>query len=98
MTDAIVIDFAKAFDLVPHDMFLTKTAASREDLRVVVWIKEFLLGRAQRVRVDGQLSEEVRVTSGVPQGSVFGSLLFLVMLMIFGETLRLIYDCSQTIL
>jgi hypothetical protein len=47
------------------------------DFRVVVWIREFLLGRTQRVRVGGQLSEEVRETSGVPQGSVLGRLLFL---------------------
>jgi hypothetical protein len=45
------------------------------DSRVVVWIREFLLGRTQRVRVGGQISEEVRVTSGVPQGSVLGPLL-----------------------
>jgi hypothetical protein len=68
---------SKALNLVPHDRLLTKIAATGADLRVVEWMKEFLLGRPQRVRVDGQLYEEVRVTSGVPQGSVLGSLLFL---------------------
>jgi len=67
-TDAIIIDFSKAF---------TKIETTGVDLRVVVWVKEFLLGRSQKVRVDGQLSEEVRVTSGVLQGSLLGPLLFL---------------------
>jgi len=51
-TDAIIIDFSKAFDLVPHDRLLNKIAATGVDLRVVVWVKEFLLGRSQRIRVD----------------------------------------------
>ena len=75
--DTIIIDFLKAFDLVPHEQLLKKIAASGMDSRVVVWIREFLIGRSQRVRVGRHYSEEVRVMSGVPQGSVLGPLLFL---------------------
>ena len=71
--DAIIIDFSKAFDLVCHGRLLTKIANSGVDSRV----REFLLGRSQRVRVGRHLSEEVRLTSGVPQGSVLGLLLVL---------------------
>ena len=74
--DSIIVDFSKAFDLVPHGQLLTKTANMGVDSRVVVWIREFVLGRKQRVTVGGQLSAEVRVTSGVPQGRVLGPLLF----------------------
>jgi hypothetical protein len=77
--DAItsIIDFSKSFDLVPHDRLLTKIATSGVDSGVVAWISEFFLGRTQRVKLAGQLSEEVRVMSAVPQGSVLGPLRFL---------------------
>jgi len=55
-----------------------KLAALGVDSRVVVWVREFPVGHTQRVRVGGQLSKEVKVTSGVPQGDVLGPLMFLV--------------------
>jgi len=75
--DAIVMDFSKAFDFVPHDRLLMKIAISGADSRVVAWVREFLLGRTERVKVGEVVWEEVRVKSGVPQGSVLGPHLFL---------------------
>ena len=68
---------SKAFDLVPNDRLLTKIAISGVDSRVFAWVRAFLLGRTQRVRVGGQLYEEVRLMSGVPQVSLLCLLLFL---------------------
>jgi hypothetical protein len=47
--DAIITEFSKAFDLVPHDWLLRKLGALGVDSRVVVWVREFLIGYTQRV-------------------------------------------------
>jgi hypothetical protein len=74
---------------------LTKIAVTGVDLRVVVWVEESLLRLSQTVRVDGHLSEEVRVNSGVPQGSILGPLLFLAF--VNDIWMHVIYGCSQMI-
>jgi len=67
MIDPIIVDFPKSFDLVPYSVLLTKIANPGVDSMEVVWISELILGRTQRFKLGGQLSAEVRVTSGVPQ-------------------------------
>ena len=85
--DAIIVDFSKAFELVPHGRMLVKIANSGVDARVVAWMREFLLGRMQRVRVRGELSE-VRLTSGVPEGIVLGPLVFLAYVNDIGRNIK----------
>jgi len=73
----ILIDISKAFDLVPNDRLLIKIANSVVYSMVVAWVREFRLGRTQRVRLGGKLSEEVKLTPDVLQGSVLDPILFL---------------------
>ena len=75
--DLILLDFAKAFDKVSHDLLLTKLERYGVTGKVHTWIKAFLSGRSQRVVLENEESEACMVTSGVPQGSVLGPLLFL---------------------
>ncbi|CAB3374662.1 Hypothetical predicted protein [Cloeon dipterum] len=73
---AVFLDWAKAFDRVPHQRLLSKLQHHGVDGEVLRWLKNFLVGRSQFVRFGGARSEPCEVTSGVIQGSVLGPLLF----------------------
>jgi hypothetical protein len=69
-------------DSVPHERLLRKVKSLGIKGNVPQWIRDFLVGRRQRVSTNGTVSDLAAVRSGVPQGSVIGPILFVAFLTI----------------
>ena len=97
----IFLDFAKAFDKVCHESLLSKLKTYRFSDEILGWIRGFLSNRKQRVVIGMNSSVWKSVTSGVPQGSVLGPLLFVIFIndmpAVVRHILKLFADDSKLI-
>nr|AQN68906.1 reverse transcriptase domain protein [Elysia chlorotica] len=78
--DVVYMDYQKAFDSVPHRRLMEKIKAHGIGGKIRNWIEDFLKHRKQQVVTNGIHSLEAEVTSGIPQGSVLGPLLLIILI------------------
>ena len=79
-TTAITIDYSKAFDFVDHDVLIQKLVHLGVRSKIIKLLISFLSNRSHRTNISGEMSDYMFITCGVPQGTVLGPRLFVVLI------------------
>ncbi len=91
MNGVILLDLRKAFDLIDHQILLSKLSIYKCSDESIKWFKSYLLDRNQCTSFKGNVSEKLPIETGVPQGSILGPLFFLLFL-------SMIFPCQSQII
>lgn len=106
-TATLFVDLKKAFDSVDHNLLFKKLNLLKISDEAIKLLKSFLNSRKQYVEIDGKKSETELSTLGVPQGSKFSSLFFLVFIddifkvdlkgkmILYADDIALTYSCKK---
>ena len=92
MVGALFLDLSKAFDTIGHGILLEKFVRYGVLGDELCWFTDYLFNRSQQVEVDGSLSEIHHISSGVPQGSILGPLMFIIF---FNDLHDIIQHCEM---
>ena len=76
LTGAVFVDLRKAFDTIDHHLLLAKLNSYGIGRNELNWFNDYLTNRSQTVSFQNVLSPPSIISSGVPQGSILGPLLF----------------------
>ena len=85
----MMLDLSAAYDLASHNLILEKLKIYGFQECALKWMESYLSGRSQCVYIDGELSDVLEVDVGVPQGSVLGGLLYVLLV---GELPQVIHE------
>lgn len=88
LTILILLDLSAAFDTISHTILIDRVASLGLSDTPLHWFKSYLSGRTQFVQLKTFRSHSAPLSSGVPQGSVLGPLLFVIYLLTLGHIFR----------
>ena len=97
ITVTMSVDMSAAFDMVSHELLLRKLPLYKIGPQTQEWIRSYLQSRSNFVEIGDKRSAITPATSGVPQGSCLGPLLYLLFMNEFPESIRDAEECGNPV-